>query len=120
MISLNSVTLSVRGFRGWDYPQFGSTVPILDDGSSVDNEVVQSASVLRLRASIQGHTLSYSDVTTLRGYNATKELVSFEDDELGDTKSVVILDFRVDRSWPFLFDYTIELIDMSDQAGSGS
>jgi len=120
MITIGSITASVRAFRGWDYPQFGSVVAVLHDGASVDNEVLQSGSVLRQRAVITGHTIEVGDVTVLSGYNASKEMVDFEDDELLDSRTVVVTDFRVDRSIPFLFQYTIELIDMSDMAGSGS
>jgi hypothetical protein len=120
MITVGVVQLGVTTFDGWNYPTFGSTVPILHDGTSVDNEVLQSGSVLRLRATVRGRTLDFQEIEVLRGYNASKEMVDFVDSELGDSYTVVVLDFQYDRAIPFLFAYTIDLIDMSDQAGSGS
>lgn len=123
MISLGSVTLHVENFTGWSYPTFGSMVSVLSDGTSVDNEVYQSAAVPRLRASLRGHSLDSSEVATLTGYNGSKEIVTFSDDDESTSDTgfgVHVLDFQFsrDRSHPWLYEYSLELVTAPDEESS--
>ena len=119
MISVGSVTLSVTSFGGWNYPSFGNVVAILSDGSSTGNEVLQSAAVPRMRATLAGKMYSYADVQAMHAYNASKETVTFiEADEAvsdgGEYRSVNVLDFSVDRSSPgndLFWTYSLTLIE---------
>jgi hypothetical protein len=114
MISLGSVTLTrVKDFGGWSYPQFGSLVKILSDGTTVDNEVLQTGAIPRAQASLSGLLSSYADVLTLHGYNASKEVVSFveNDASVDDTRDVNVLDFVVVRQRPWLWEYSLTIVD---------
>lgn len=122
MISVGSVTLSVKSFDGWDYPSFGSLVAILSDGSTARNEVLQSGALPRLRATLSGQMLSAADVAAVRTYNASKETVAFleeEDNSSADSSmNVCVLDFQVSRVTPWLWTYTLTLVEAEPDGSS--
>lgn len=87
---------------GWDLPSFVQLVPLLSDGSSTGNQVMQSGSTPLRQNSIKGTVLDAADMVLLRGYNASKEAIEFLDP--GDEDLMVrILDFSAaatdDESW---------------------
>jgi hypothetical protein len=108
-ISVGGVAILYSRFSDWNYPQFGKLVKILSDGSSIDNETLQTGAVPRLQATLSGWLQESSDVDTLNGYTASKEIVTVDDD--GATRDVVVLDFSTDRVIPGLWSCSLTLVD---------
>lgn len=115
-ITVGDVDLPVQHFTGWAYPQFGNLVRVLSDGSTVNNEVLQGGGSPRRRATLSGVMLDAGDIATLHGYNLSKEVVEVSETDGGETVSANVLDFSVDRSRPWLWSYSLSLVE----ADSGS
>ena len=110
LVSVGEVDVIPQVFVDWRYPKFGSVVDILSDGTSVDNQVLQSSAVPRLQAPFSGWIESASDLATLQSYNASKEIVTVTDtDDVSHEAS--ILDFTYDRLNPALWLVSMTLLD---------
>ena len=114
VITIDSVTLKVQRFSGWSYPQFGSLVRLLSDASSLDNEVLQSGSLPRRRASLSAYTHDSGVVAALDALNASKEQVTFGED--GDERGVHVLDFSFDRAFPWRWNLSLTLVEAADES----
>jgi hypothetical protein len=108
-ISVGGVAILYGRFSDWTYPQFGSLVSVLSAGSSVDNEVLQSSAVPRLRATLSGWLQDPDDVAALNAYAASKAIVTVVDDAL--SRDAVIMDFSMDRVMPGLWSCSLALVD---------
>lgn len=109
-ISVGGVDVLTDAFSEWAYPRFGSLVGILSDGTSVDNEVLQSSGMPRRQATLSGWLQDRDDLDTLNAYNATKEIVSVVDAD-GETRDASILDLKVARVLPGAWSCSITLVD---------
>lgn len=109
LITIGGVGVLYGSYDDWSYPQFGTLVDVLSDGSSVDNQVLQSSAVPRRRATVTGWLQSQADVDALDAYTASKEIVPFDDDGL--TRDVVVMDFSHPRVQPGLWSCTVALAD---------
>jgi len=110
VVSIGEVNVIPQVFVDWRYPKFGSVVAVLSDGSSVDNEVLQSSAVPRLQAVFSGWIETAGDLATLRGYDATKEIITVVDTD-DENRDAVILTFRFDRLQPELWLVSMTLLD---------
>jgi len=113
-IEIGGVAVLYQRFSDWQVPAFATPVRVLSDGTTVDNEVLQSGAVPRQRATVNGWVQDFGDVETLKGYTASKELVLVNDD--GTMHSAVVLDLVLDRVLPGLWSCTVTLLDF----GAGS
>lgn len=109
LISVGAVDVLYGRFSDWSYPQFGSLVRVLSDGTTADNEVLQSAGAPRRRATLSGWVQDLADVDLLNGYAASKEIVTIVDDAL--TRSAVVMDCSIDRVMPGLWSCSLALVD---------
>lgn len=113
-ITVAGVTLHVKRFSGWSYPSFGSLVRLLSDGSSVDNETLQTGSLPRRRATITAFTHDSGDIVALDALNASKEQVTFDED--GGSRGAHVLDFSFERSFPWRWDLSLTLVEAADES----
>jgi hypothetical protein len=110
LVSIGEVDVIPQDFVDWRYPKFGSIVDILSDGSSVDNQVLQSSAVPRLQTPFSGWIESSSDLAALQGYNASKEIITVTDtDDVSHEAS--ILDLTYNRLNPALWLVSMTLLD---------
>lgn len=94
MFSLGTIDpLLVEDFDGFDYPQSATRTPLLSDGTSTRNELIQSSGLLLLTAHLTG-TLAAEDIATLRGYYATMDPVTFTDAN-GNARDVRVFECAV-------------------------
>jgi len=110
VVSIGAVNVIPRVFVDWRYPKFGSLVPVLSDGSSIDNEVLQSSAVPRLQAVFSGWIESAADLASLKGYDATKAVITVTDTD-DENREAVILTFSYDRLQPALWLVSMTLLD---------
>lgn len=110
-ITVGAVPILHRRFSDWTYPQFGSIIKVLSDGSSIDNETLQTSALPRLRATLSGWIQESADMELLKGYVATKEIVAVVDDAV--SRDAVILDLVIDRILPSLWSCDLTLIDFT-------
>ena len=92
--SLNGITVRVWDYQGFDLPTFATVVPVLSDGTSTINQTIQTGSLPGRIASFGCTLRTWGDVQTLRGWNASKEQLTWVD-TYGDTLTVVLLDLAV-------------------------
>ena len=110
-ITIGSVDVLADRFSGWSYPQFGTLVRILSDGTTVDNEVLQAGATPHLRAQLSGMLESDADFDTLTGYAASKEEVAWTDDD--DHRTVIVLHFSGRRLFPDIWTCELQLMHMA-------
>ena len=119
--SLNGVPVRVWDYAGFDLPAFASIVPLLSDtaGAGSVSQAIQTGGGLPGREATFGCTLrNWTDVQTLRGWNASKETLTWID-AYGDTVTVILFDFAattkpggIDPSAGLgLWDYTMTLVE---------
>ena len=89
--SIASTDIMDDTFSGFDYPNNAFVVPLLGDGTSTYNVVLQQ-SALTVRQAAVSCVLDTADSLTLRGYYESREVVTFTDGE-GDATDVRLLDF---------------------------
>lgn len=112
-LSLGDVQLSAHDYAGFDLPSFGTRTRVLSDGYSTGNETYQTGSTPRRQALLSGVLVDYDDVSTLRGYNASKETITFADTVTGESCSVVVDDFSASTSVPDLtWSYQMTLLEV--------
>jgi len=107
-IDIGTATVLAGPLVEWAYPRFGTLVRVLSDGTTVDNEVLQSGAVPHLQARLTGMLESQADVDLLNGYVASKEEVAWDDD--GDTRTVIVLDFSARRLLPGIWSCELQLL----------
>lgn len=104
---------------GWVYEQTAERVPLLSDGTSTHDEVIQQGSQSSLSAHLTGKFTDFDDVATLREYARTKEVVTFYDPEEATSHTCVVFTFAVSRQVYFIWDWDMTLVEASDVTGSG-
>jgi hypothetical protein len=95
-------------FSGFDYPNNAQVIPLLGNGTSTYNAVLQQ-SALTARQVTLGCTLETADMLTIRGYFESREAVTFTDWD-GTVTASRVLDFTAafgDPDW----DCTIVLLE---------
>lgn len=86
--------LAVTSFAGFDVAAPATLVPVLSDGVSVANAVLQSGAAGWGQAKVSGDLQDADDVATLRGYYASKEEVTFID-AYGNSSTVRVLELEI-------------------------
>lgn len=102
--------LLVEDFDGFDVPSFKQLVPILSDGTSTQNDVVQSGAPGRGRASLTG-VLHAADLATVRGYYTASTSVTFRDGN-GNEREVIVLEFAA-QDFTDWATFTATLVDVT-------
>jgi len=101
--------LLVDNFSGFDRPQYRSLIKLLDDGTSLQNEIVQEGSAPRGQAQLTGTITSSADVATLRGYYHAATTVPFTDGN-GNATDVIVFEFAV-QDFTDWWEFTATLIE---------
>lgn len=120
MQSLGSVTtLLTTAYSGFDYPSYGTVVPLLsDDPSSGGNAVLQSSALTLRQASLTANAED-DDANVLRGYYETKTEINFSD--FDDTnRRVVVLDFSRTNIKSGLWECSMTLLEIEPPDVVGS
>ena len=99
-------------FTGFDYPNNAQRVPVLSDGTSTRNEVLQQSGLTRRQATL-GCSLEDADALVVRGYFESRETVTFTDRN-GATRDVIVFDFTRTERFAGVWDCTAILLEMSD------
>lgn len=116
--TLDGITLHPTDVEEFEYAQTSVVVPVLSDGTSVDNDVLQQGAQPSPQARLKGLLSDVYDIADLRDLYLSKEAVTFNDPVLG-TRTVRVLDFSTVRATPFLWKYDMTLIGVAG-GGSGS
>ena len=87
--------LYVDRFSGFDLPAFVQRVRLLSDGGVGPDEVLQSSGLPMRTATITGSVFETADLAFLRGYDLTKESITFTDAN-GNATTVRVLELTVD------------------------
>jgi hypothetical protein len=105
-------------FSGFDYPNNAQLVPLLSDGASERNAVLQQSG-LTMRQATLATTLDTADAITLRGYYESREAVDFVDHD-GATTSVRLLEFSRSMVTAGLWAVMLTMIEIADPVPLGS
>jgi hypothetical protein len=124
--SLNGVPVRVWKYDGFDLPSFATIVPLISSTVGVISQAVQTGSLPGRQANIGCTLRSWADVQTFRGWNASKEPLTWVD-LYGDTVTVILFDFGAETqpggvnpsAGLGLWSYTMKLVEVySDGAVS--
>jgi hypothetical protein len=97
-----------KSFSGFDYPNTAQLLPVLGDGTSARNAVLQQSAPTVRQGSL-ACTLETADMLTIRGYYESREAVVFTDAD-GSVNTCRVFDFTRtfgDPDW----DVTIVLLE---------
>jgi hypothetical protein len=120
MQSLGSIDpLLTTAYSGFDYPSYGTVVPVLSgDPTSGGNAVLQS-SALTLRQAAVTVNAEDADALVLRGYYEAKTEVLFSDFD-GTESTVVVMDFSRSNIKDTLWECSMTLLEMTPPVIGGS
>jgi len=107
--------LGVETFDGFDLPQTSTLVPILSDGSSTGNQVLQQGATPFLQAQVAGWLIEPEHVATLRAAYASKEAGTFTDGN-GNSLDVRIFDLPPIKDRTDWWEWTMTLIESDTPA----
>jgi hypothetical protein len=99
-------------WSGFDYPNNAQVVPLLGDGVTVRNAVLQQ-SALTLRQGTLSCLVETADADTLRTDYEARSTVTFTDYD-GATTDVVILDFTRSLKFAGVWAVTVILLELAD------
>lgn len=106
--------LVVLTFEGFNLPDDIAVVPILSDGSSTHNAVLQSSGTGLPQANVIGVSFTLAEVASLRALRQAETPIGFVEPE--GTHTVVILSFRVDQNHGGLErPWSMVLVELPDE-----
>jgi hypothetical protein len=119
--TLGGEAISVVTFTGFDLPDDIQVVPLLSDGTTTHNTVLQGSGSQMPRAVVTGRTTDEEEIQLLKMYRSTHDVVTFVE-PLDGSHSVVVMTLTVSRAHPatFQFEWTMEIAEVTGQGGSGS
>ena len=119
LLSLGAVTdLMDQAFSGFDYPSNVVVTPLLSDGTSPRNAVLQQSALTLRRASLS-IIAETAEALTLRGYAEAKTEVEFVDYE-GAVSDVVVVVLCRSVGFGDVWDVSMVLVEMSEPEPAGS
>ena len=122
--SLNGVPVRVWKYAGFDLPSFATIVPLISSTTGVVSQAIQSGTLPGRRAELGCTLRSWTDVQTFRGWNMSKEPLTWVD-TYGDTATVILFDFgattepggRNPAAGLGLWTYTMTLVEVYADGG---
>jgi hypothetical protein len=107
--------LIARDHEAFAYPEAAVVTPVLSDGTSDLNYVLQSGGLSVRQAKRSWVTVPTADMETLREYSETKaEQVYTEED--GTIRSVIVMDFRATQQFVGYWTVAALLIETVEPA----
>jgi hypothetical protein len=111
--SLGSINpINVQGFQGFDMPDPLQSMPLISDGTTeTGNEQLQESGFGFARAPIRGTMVDGTDVATLRGYQISREVVTFTEPDGVTTHTVIVTAVTASQIFGSTWNYGCTLIE---------
>lgn len=117
--TLGAVALIAADHDVFAYPEAGEITPLLSDGTTERNYVLQGSSLSVRQARRSWVVVPEADMRTLRGYASSKMEVTLTEED-GTSRSVVVMDFTAKQRFTGYWDISALLIETADPDTEGS
>lgn len=95
------------------YPEFAQVTPLLSNGLTERNYVLQSSGQIVRESARSWTNVSTADKEALLGYALSKEQVAYTEED-GTTRTVIVLDFVANERWHDLWEVRARLIETEE------
>lgn len=113
------IDLLAADHAGFAYPEIAQITPLLSDGTTERNYVLQSSALVVRQARRSWVAIPTADMHVIRGYASSKATVTLTEED-GTERSVIVMDFVPTQRWTGYWDVSALLIETSDPDDAGS
>jgi hypothetical protein len=111
--------LIARDHAGFAYPEAAQVTPVLSDGTTERNYVLQGSGLSVRQARRSWVLVPTADMHTIRGYASTKDQVLLVEED-GTERAVIVMDFGATQRFVGHWDVSALLLEAADPATPGS
>jgi hypothetical protein len=111
--------LIAREHTGFAYPEAAQVSPVLSDGTTERNYVLQGGALSIRQARRSWVMVPTADMHTIRGYASTKDQVLLVEED-GTERAVIVMDFVPRQMYVGHWEVTVLLLEAADPDTPGS
>jgi len=113
------IDLVAADHEAFAYPEAAVLTPILSDGASERNFVLQGSGLSARQARRSWVAVPTPDMQTIRGYSSSKDQVTLTEED-GTSRPVIVMDFAATQRFVGYWDVSARLVETADPTSPGS